>query len=71
MLVRIEQLNLRLNAFRTIYADYAEAAREAAKQAEAAVMRGDEPGRLHGIPISAKDLVPTRGSSHHIRLECG
>ncbi|NJR43388.1 MAG: amidase, partial [Akkermansiaceae bacterium] len=28
---------------------------------DAAVMRGDEVGPLHGIPIAIKDLTPTRG----------
>ena len=36
-------------------------ARVAAKQAEAAVMRGDKLGLLHGLPIAIKDLHPTEG----------
>jgi len=51
---RIERLNPKLNAYVTITA---EQAREAAQRAEAAVMRGDELGILHGVPVSIKDLV--------------
>jgi aspartyl-tRNA(Asn)/glutamyl-tRNA(Gln) amidotransferase subunit A len=58
VLARIERLNPRLNAYCTITAD---AARAAAKEAEAAVMHGDAVGTLHGIPVSIKDLVATKG----------
>jgi aspartyl-tRNA(Asn)/glutamyl-tRNA(Gln) amidotransferase subunit A len=46
-----------LNAFITISADQALAA---AKAADAAVMRGDKLGPLHGVPFTAKDLVNTK-----------
>ncbi len=58
MLARIERLNPRLNAYCTVAAS---AARAAAKEAEAAVMRGDALGTLHGIPVSIKDLIATQG----------
>jgi aspartyl-tRNA(Asn)/glutamyl-tRNA(Gln) amidotransferase subunit A len=58
VLDRIEQVNPKVNAFCTVTAD---AAREQAKQAEAAVMRGDAPAPLLGVPVSIKDLTPTRG----------
>jgi Asp-tRNA(Asn)/Glu-tRNA(Gln) amidotransferase A subunit family amidase len=58
VLARIEALNPQLNAFLAIDA---EGARSAARQAEAAVMRGDELGLLHGLPVSLKDLEPTAG----------
>jgi aspartyl-tRNA(Asn)/glutamyl-tRNA(Gln) amidotransferase subunit A len=58
VLARIERLNPTLNAYCTITAA---ASRAAAKEAEAAVMRGDSLGMLHGIPVSIKDLVTTRG----------
>ncbi len=35
-------------------------AREAAKAAESAVLRGDDIGPLHGVPLSIKDLICTR-----------
>ncbi|RMF83881.1 MAG: amidase, partial [Nitrospinota bacterium] len=57
-LQRIEQLNPRLNAYCTVTADLA---RAAAREAEAAVMRGEELGPLHGVPFSIKDLTVTRG----------
>ena len=47
-----------LNAFITVTA---EAALAAAKQAEVAVMAGEELQRLHGIPFSVKDLLATAG----------
>ena len=58
VLARIERLNPTLNAYCTVTAA---AARAAAKEAEAAVMRGDVLGTLHGIPVSIKDLVATKG----------
>src|SRR6516162_4437670 len=57
-LSRIEQSQPMLNAFITVAA---EPAMEASKAAEAAVMRGDSLGPLHGVPVAVKDLVPTAG----------
>ncbi len=58
VLARIDRLNPRLGAYCTI--THA-AARAAAREAAAAVMRGDALGILHGVPVSVKDLIPTRG----------
>jgi len=58
VLARIERLNPTLNAYCTVTTA---AARAAAKEAEAVVMRGDALGTLHGIPVSIKDLVATKG----------
>jgi aspartyl-tRNA(Asn)/glutamyl-tRNA(Gln) amidotransferase subunit A len=58
ILQRIEKLNPRFNAYCTLTTD---AAREKARQAEAAVLRGDKLGLLHGVPISIKDLIYTKG----------
>ena len=58
VLRRIERLNPRLTAYCTVTA---ESARREAQNAEAAVMRGDPLGPLHGVPVSVKDLVITRG----------
>jgi aspartyl-tRNA(Asn)/glutamyl-tRNA(Gln) amidotransferase subunit A len=55
-LARIELSQPTLNAFITVAA---EPAMEAAKAAEAAVMRGAPLGPLHGVPLAVKDLVPT------------
>jgi aspartyl-tRNA(Asn)/glutamyl-tRNA(Gln) amidotransferase subunit A len=55
---RIERGQPSLNAFITIASDVA---MEAARGAEAAVMRRDELGPLHGVPVAIKDLVPTAG----------
>lgn len=55
---RAERSQPVLNAFVTI--DGARAM-EAARGAEAAVMRGDPLPPLHGVPFHVKDLVPTAG----------
>ena len=54
---RIEAVNPKLNAIVTV----AGTALEAAKAAEAAVLRGDELGPLHGVPITVKDSIDTAG----------
>jgi len=54
----IERFNPKLNAIVTLAADQA---REAARAAEQAVIRGEKIGRLHGIPIGVKDITPTAG----------
>ncbi|HWA13419.1 MAG TPA: amidase [Burkholderiales bacterium] len=69
VLARIERLNPRLNAICTLTA---ESALEAAKAAEAAVMKGGDLGLLHGLPVTLKDLsltrgVPTMAGSHVFR----
>ena len=58
VLQRAEASQPVLNAFITICADEA---MTAAKAAEDKVMRGEELGPLHGIPITVKDLVNTAG----------
>jgi amidase len=57
-LAAIEALNPKINAIVTLAADQA---REAAKRAEAAVMKGEKLGLLHGLPIGVKDVTPTAG----------
>jgi aspartyl-tRNA(Asn)/glutamyl-tRNA(Gln) amidotransferase subunit A len=57
-LARIEASQPSLNAFITVCA---EAARAAAREAEAAVMLGDPLPPLHGVPCAVKDLVNTAG----------
>jgi len=57
LLARIEALNPRVNAFAHLAAD---AAMDAAKRAEAALMQGSRIGRLHGVPVTIKDLAITR-----------
>lgn len=56
ILARIERLEPRVNAFAHLGAD---AARSAAREAEAAIMRGDELGPLHGVPVTIKDMFWT------------
>ena len=58
VLARIDRLQPQLNCFITICADDA---LSESRRAEAAMMRGDTTGLLHGIPYTAKDLVNTRG----------
>jgi amidase len=54
----IAALNPKLNAIVTLAA---EQARDAARRAEAAVMKGEALGPLHGLPIGVKDVTPTAG----------
>ncbi|MDP6563819.1 MAG: amidase family protein [Alphaproteobacteria bacterium] len=58
VLSRIDASQPGLNAFITVCHDGALAA---AREAEAALARGDPPGPLHGVPFSVKDLVNTAG----------
>ena len=58
LLGRIEAINPRINAYVTVTADLAMAA---AKEAEDAVMRREELGPLHGVPVSIKDTNFTKG----------
>ncbi len=63
-LARIEKLNPTLNAF--VQVD-AERARRAAGAAEASVLRGEQIGPLHGVPISIKSSISVAG----MRCESG
>ena len=56
-LERISELNPALNAIVTLAPDVLERAREA----ETALMRGDDVGVLHGVPITIKDTIETAG----------
>ncbi len=55
---RIDRLDSQLNSFLLLTHDEA---METAKAAEETVIRGDELGALHGLPISIKDTQMTRG----------
>jgi amidase len=57
-LATISRVNPKLNAIVTLVTD---AAREQAREAEATVMRGDNLGALHGLPVVIKDITPTKG----------
>jgi aspartyl-tRNA(Asn)/glutamyl-tRNA(Gln) amidotransferase subunit A len=57
-IARAQALNPRLNAICTPTYD---AAMDAARRAEDAVMRGQPLGPLHGLPVTIKDLAFTRG----------
>jgi Asp-tRNA(Asn)/Glu-tRNA(Gln) amidotransferase A subunit family amidase len=61
---RIENVNLKINAYVQVDADRALAS---ARLAEMAVMRRDESGRLHGVPISIKSAIDVAG----MRCEAG
>src|SRR5690606_7652516 len=58
VLARCEAVEPKMHAFVAIDERNALAA---AKAAEEAVMRGDDLGPLHGIPVSIKDLFATAG----------
>ena len=58
VLRRIDRLNPKTNAYCTVVH---ESAMTGAKQAEEMVMKGAELGSLHGVPVSIKDLMFTRG----------
>ena len=57
-LARVDRLQPVLNSFITILHDQA---RAQAKEQEAALMRGDYRGPLHGIPVGIKDNLATAG----------
>ena len=56
-LERVDAINPRLNAIVT----FADDALDKAREAEAAVTRGDVLGPLHGVPYTLKDCVETAG----------
>ena len=58
VLDRIERLNPQINAYCTVVA---ERALVEARAADAALADGAETGPLHGVPVSIKDLVATKG----------
>ena len=58
VLARIEAVNPHINAYLAVDA---ERARDAAKAAEAGVMRGQASGALYGLPVSIKDLELVAG----------
>ncbi len=58
MLSRIESVDQRLNSYATVCADRAI---KEARQAEREILAGNYRGRLHGVPLSVKDLFYTRG----------
>src|SRR5260370_29790931 len=55
---QIARHNPKINAFVVLLE---EEARAAANQAEAAVMRGETPGLLHGVPVTVKDSFDMAG----------
>src|SRR5664280_1049896 len=54
----IERINPKLNAIITLATEQAQ---DAARAAEAAVIKGDPLGALHGLPVAIKDVTPTAG----------
>ena len=58
VLARIDAVNPRLNAYVTVAR---EAALAAAKRTTAALRKGARLPPLHGVPVSIKDLTPTKG----------
>ena len=62
---RIEQLNPALNAIVFFTGDPL----ERAKEAEGAVMRGDDLGPFHGVPYTLKDCIETSGMRMSLGIE--
>ncbi|MCB9871645.1 MAG: amidase [Planctomycetes bacterium] len=58
VLARIDDVNPKLNAFTKLLP---EQAMDGARAAEHAVMKGEPLGPLHGLPLSIKDMVLTKG----------
>src|SRR5216117_781504 len=58
VLARIDALNPRLNAFCLVAHDLA---RRGARESEIAVTKAEPLGALHGVPLSIKDVIFTRG----------
>lgn len=63
-LARIDRVNPAINAVVTLDQD---GARRAADDADAALLRGDAVGPLHGVPMTIKDTYETAG----LRTTCG
>ena len=63
-LQRIDRLNPTLHAYLTVCADEA---MSAARESEEAMARGEYRGPMHGIPVTVKDQVNSKG----IRTTCG
>src|SRR5208337_1148016 len=57
LLTRIEALDPKVNAFTYLSPDQA---MDAARAAEAKLMSGGRIGRLHGVPVTIKDLAITK-----------
>jgi Asp-tRNA(Asn)/Glu-tRNA(Gln) amidotransferase A subunit family amidase len=64
---RIEAVNPVLNAFAFVFPDEALAQ---ARDAEAAVKRGEALGPLHGVPVAFKDFTPTKGHRTTLGSRC-
>src|SRR5690349_16668810 len=58
VLARIERIDPQVNAMMRLTPEHAPAA---ARRSEAAFMRGEAPRLLEGIPVTIKDLQPTKG----------
>lgn len=58
ILTRIQRLNPKINAYCSLVA---EKAKKDAKHAEEVLFRREKLGPLHGVPISIKDLIFTKG----------
>lgn len=56
---RIELLDGHLKSYLIVFA---ESSQEAARVAEAAVMKGDSLGPLHGVPVAVKDVFEVKGT---------
>ncbi|HVR28559.1 MAG TPA: amidase [Thermoanaerobaculia bacterium] len=65
-LARIDSVNAKINAMPVVFADEA---RAAAREADAAVARGAQLGPLHGVPFTIKDNLDQAGKPNTHGLE--
>ncbi len=65
-LAHAERENPKTNAYLMLSP---ERALKAAEKVDEKIAAGHDPGRLAGVPVAVKDVIVTKGSAHHLRVE--